>query len=276
MVENKDRIPRIIHYCWFGGNPLPDLALRCIESWKKYCPGFQIVEWNEKNFDLDYNIYVREAYDNKKWAFITDVVRLYVLTNYGGIYMDTDVEVIKPLDSLLKYQAVSGFESDTMVPTGLMACEKGNLFFSELLSEYDNLHFILEDGSMDTTTNVIRITNACLKYGLDIKKSHTIQTVRGFTLLPKEYLCPRSGETGDIEITENTLTIHWFAGSWLSERDRKILRNKRQIQYKIPGDFGAAIATIYEYTYVTFDAFRKEGLKGVYKGVNREIIRRSK
>ena len=93
-------IPKKIHYCWFGGNPLPSLAVKCIESWKKYLPDYEIKEWNESNFDLNYNDYVREAYEAKKWAFITDVVRLYAMVTEGGIYMDTDVEVLKPLDSL--------------------------------------------------------------------------------------------------------------------------------------------------------------------------------
>ena len=104
-------IPKVIHYCWFGRNPLPPLAKKCIESWKKYCPDYEIKEWNEDNFPMDYNDYVKEAYEAKKWAFITDVVRLFALVTEGGIYMDTDVEVIKPLDGLLQYEAVSGFEN---------------------------------------------------------------------------------------------------------------------------------------------------------------------
>ena len=110
-------IPKKIHYCWFGRNPLPPLALKCIASWKEYCPDYEIKEWNEDNFDLSINAYVREAYEARKWAFITDYVRLYALVNEGGIYMDTDVEVLKPLDDLLCYDAVSGFESETQIQT---------------------------------------------------------------------------------------------------------------------------------------------------------------
>ena len=111
-------IPKIIHYCWFGKNPLPDDARDCIESWKKNCPDYEIKEWNEENFDINTCAYVKEAYDKKKWAFITDFVRLKVLYDYGGIYMDTDVEVCKSLDPLLKWDAFSGFESDNNIPTG--------------------------------------------------------------------------------------------------------------------------------------------------------------
>ena len=155
-------IPKVIHYCWFGGNPLPELAQKCIASWKKYCPDYEIKEWNESNFDLNCCDYVREAYEAKKWAFVSDVARLYAMVHEGGIYMDTDVEVIAPLDSLLQYHAVSGFETEHSIPTGLMACEKGNPMFTEFLNEYKTAHFLLPDSSLDQTTNVVRITNISL------------------------------------------------------------------------------------------------------------------
>lgn len=211
-------IPKKIHYCWFGRNPLPPLAVKCIESWKKYLPDYEIKEWNEDNFDLDSNAYVKEAYEARKWAFITDYVRLYALVNEGGIYMDTDVEVLKPLDDLLCYDAVSGFESQTQIQTGLMACRDHQPLFEELLREYDNIHFRRPDGSLDMTTNVVRITNTCLKYGFVPK--NTLQTVHGFTLLPKDYLCPKDYETGNLEITANTLTIHHFDGSWVTPEQK--------------------------------------------------------
>ena len=117
-------IPKIIHYCWFGGKPLSPMARRCIDSWKKYCPDYQIKRWDETNFDLNSCTYIREAYEAKKWAFITDYVRLCVMYNYGGIYMDTDVEVLKNLDCFLSEKAFSGFESVDRIPTGIMASEK--------------------------------------------------------------------------------------------------------------------------------------------------------
>lgn len=207
-------IPKVIHYCWFGRGQMPKLALKCIESWKKYCPDYEIKEWNEDNFDLDLYPYVREAYDARKFAFVTDVVRLYALYHEGGIYMDTDVEVIKPLDSLLAYDAVSGFESPTQIPTGLMASRNGHPFFKELLDEYNGIHFVRPDGTLDITTNVIRISNTCREYGLRL--DNTLQTVRGFTLLPKDYLCPIEHEGHKLHLTENTLCIHHFAGSWVT------------------------------------------------------------
>ena len=209
-------IPKIIHYCWFGNNPLSPLAQKCIQSWKLFCPDYKIIEWNEKNFDLNYNAYVKEAYTAKKWAFITDVVRLYALTKYGGIYMDTDVELLKSLDDILKYQAVSGFESENRMPTGMMASCSHHPLFLELLHEYDDLHFIKEDGSYDMTTNVTRITNTCLKYGL--KLNNTLQEVHGLTLFPNDYFCPKDSQTLKLTLTSNTYAIHHFDGSWLDSR----------------------------------------------------------
>ena len=215
-------IPKIIHYCWFGGKQLPELARRCIDSWKKYCPEYDIKEWNEQTFDINCNTYVKEAYESKKFAFVTDYVRLYAIYTEGGIYMDTDVEVLKPLDDLLCYEAVSGFESDTRIPTGLMAGEKGHVFIKELLDDYNDIHFILPDKSLDLTTNVHRITNHCLKYGLQLNNSK--QTINGFTFLPKDYLCTKSYQDGKIYLTENSYTIHHFAGSWVPKK-RKIIKN---------------------------------------------------
>lgn len=219
-------IPKIIHYCWFGRGKKSEIINKCIDSWSKYCSDYKVIEWNEDKFDINSCNYTKEAYEAKKWAFISDVVRLYALANFGGIYMDTDVEVIKPLDALLKYHAVSGFETEMYVPTGLMAAEKDNIFIKELLSQYQSIHFKLPDGKLDTTTNVIRITNTCLKYGL--KQNNKIQTINSLTLLPKDYLCPKDYTTGKINITNNTLTIHHFNGSWLSDEAmmaRELLRN---------------------------------------------------
>ena len=219
---------------------------KCIDSWKKYCPDYEIKRWDETDFDLEYNDYVREAYDAKKWAFVTDVVRLYALVNYGGVYMDTDVEILKPIDKLLQYDAVSGFESEKRIPTGLMASKKGQKLFIELLHDYDNLHFKRFDGTYDTTTNVTKITNICLRYGLVL--NNQMQTINGFTLLPKDYLCPKDPETNEMTITENTMTIHHFDGSWVSDEQKLsvILRGKYKkiMPQKIAGYVAVFVATM--------------------------------
>ena len=151
-------IPKTIHYCWFGRGQMPPLAVKCIESWKKFLPDYSLKEWNEDNFDVSANKYVRQAYENRKFAFVTDYVRLYALYTEGGVYMDTDVEVLGSYDNFLHHTAFSGFETDGNVPTGMMAAEKGSLWAKELLDGYKDRVFIKEDGSFDTTTNTFVIT----------------------------------------------------------------------------------------------------------------------
>jgi len=209
-------IPKTIHYCWFGGNELPPLAKKCIKSWKKYCKDYKIIRWDETNFDISSApLYVRQAYEAKKWAFVTDYVRLWAMTKYGGIYMDTDVEVVKPLDQFLKHQAFSGFEDEINIPTGIMACEKNFVLFQKLLHFYDDAVFIKEDGSIDTTNNVEIITDICIEKGL--KRNNTFQEIEGFALYPNDFFCPKSYVDGIIRKTENTHTIHHFNASWLSK-----------------------------------------------------------
>lgn len=213
-------IPKTIHYCWFGRNPKPKLAEKCIKSWKKKCPDYQIIEWNEDNFDISNSpLYVRQAYDAKKWAFVSDYVRLWAMTEYGGIYMDTDVQVLRPLDPFLAHQAFSGFEDDTHISTCIMACEKGFPLFQEFLSYYDDAEFIRSDGSLNYQTNVVTLTNECVRRGL--QQNNTFQIIDGFALYPKDYFCPISYETERLKKTRNTATIHWFAASWHSEEERK-------------------------------------------------------
>ena len=208
-------IPKKIHYCWFGKNPLPELAKNCINSWKKNLPDYEIIEWNEDNFDINSCTYIKEAYQVKKYAFVSDYVRLYVLVNYGGIYMDTDVEVIKSIDQFLEYKAFSGFETKNFIPTGIMACEKNFELFNEFLDDYKNCHFIKPDGTFETISNVVKMTNTCKKYGLILNDKY--QIIRDFALFPSEYFCPKRKKEKWKEhlITENTYTIHHFAGSWL-------------------------------------------------------------
>lgn len=211
-------IPKIIHYCWFGRGELPALAKKCINSWKKYCPDYEIIEWNEDNFDINVCPYVKEAYENKKFAFVTDYVRLYAMYNFGGIYMDTDVEVVKPLDEFLSNQGFSGFESEQNMPTGIMAGEKGFLLYKDLLDYYNDRHFVLENGELDTTTNTVTITKMLTEKGFIANGK--FQLIDGFALYPKDYFCPMDDSTGIMYDSENTATIHWFNKSWVPQSKR--------------------------------------------------------
>lgn len=220
-------IPRIIHYCWFGGKPKPPLAEKCIASWKKFCPDYEIREWNEDNFDLSTApAYVHQAYEAGRWAFVTDYVRLVALVKMGGVYMDTDVEVVKPLDAYLQHEAFAGFESVDRVQTGLLACRPDFPLFREFLSHYDTAQFLLPDGTQDTTTNVEVLTRLCVARGLQLNNCY--QVVDGLAVYPREYFCPVDFETEKLKRTRKTVTIHWFCASWQTEEEREFLRRERQ------------------------------------------------
>lgn len=210
-------IPKKIHYIWVGGKPLNQLAEKCIASWKKYCPDYEIIRWDETNFDINQNQYCKEAYENKKWAFVSDYIRMKVLYEEGGVYMDTDVEVIKPLDEFLTLPAFSGFENDTMIPTGIIAAEKGSKWIKNLLSDYDNRHFVKEDGTLDITTNVTLITNKTKEMYPELELNNTYQQFESVTFYPKDYFCPKSQSDGKIRLTKNSYTIHHFSGSWVKK-----------------------------------------------------------
>lgn len=225
-------IPKTIHYIWFGGNPLGEKEKKCLASWKKYLPDYKIIRWDETNFNITSNRYCLEAYRAKKWAFVSDYVRLWVLVNYGGIYMDTDVELLKSLDGFLGNKAFSGFETPESISTGIMASEKGFKLFKNLFDDYSERSFILPNGDMDLTTNVELITRLCVQKGL--KLNNMPQTVEGLSLYPKEVFCPKSYQTGEIEITENTVSIHHFTGTWKSDSEKIMLAIQQNVLKRVP------------------------------------------
>lgn len=208
-------IPKIIHYCWFGGNSKPKLARKCLKSWKRHCRGYKIIEWNEQNYDLSKAPrYVRQAYAEKKWAFVTDYVRLQVIYEQGGIYLDTDVELRKKPDSLLNHQAFFGFESPIYVNTGVgFGAVPGCPILKEMMEDYQDIPFCLEDGSFDQTPCPARNTEVFLRHGL--RQDGTMQTLDGdILILPQEYLSPIGWYPDHIELTKNNIAIHWFSASW--------------------------------------------------------------
>lgn len=205
-------IPKIIHYCWFGNKPIPSLAFSCINSWKTQLPDYQLRLWNEDSFDINSVPYVREAYNAGKYAFVTDYVRLFAIFHYGGIYMDTDVEVLKKLDDLLHLPGFSGFESDKYVPTGIIACEPYNEWAKEQLGWYEGKHFTKPDGFSDLTSNVQIISTNMGSNGFLLNNSYQVYK-NCMHIFPKDYFCPKS-RSGIITVTHNTYCIHHFAASW--------------------------------------------------------------
>ena len=212
-------IPKTIHYCWFGRGQKSPSVMKCIDSWKQCCPDYEIKEWNEDNLDINCCQFVKEAYATKKWAFVSDYVRLYVLKEHGGIYMDTDVEVIKPLDVFLSHSAFACFEDDVNIASALIGAETENPWISYLLTYYDNRRFIRLHGKCDMTANVEIITRMTAeKY--DFKPDNTYQELEDVVLYPKEYFCPKEFATKEIKATENTYAIHHFYGSWLPKNKK--------------------------------------------------------
>lgn len=216
-ISLKTMIPKIIHYCWFGRGQMPELVLKCIDSWHKFMPNYKYKLWNEDNFDVNSVRYVREAYLAKKYAFVSDYVRLYALYNEGGIYMDTDVEVLKPFDNLIVLPGFIGFEGTKYSPvgTGTIACMQHGEWVSEQLLVYDNIGFLKPDGSYDLLTNPFRITREMVKNGF--VQNGKEQVYKDMHVFPVDYFCPRQ-TTGEFLITENTYCDHHFMGSWTDNR----------------------------------------------------------
>lgn len=220
------KIPKKIHYCWFGSKEKDLSTMKCIESWKSYCPDYEIIEWNENNYDFTKNEYVKEAYTKKKWAFVSDYVRLDVIYKYGGVYLDCDVEVIKNFDTLLSFSAFFGFESETLVNTGQgFGSISGNPIVKSLLDDYENIQFIDENGVMDLTPCPVRNTETLKKRGLITNGQ--LQCLGNTVFLPKEFSSPKDNQTGDIILTSHTYMIHHFNGSWVEKNVKRKQRINR-------------------------------------------------
>lgn len=219
-------IPKTIHYCWFGRNPKPKLAKKCIKSWKKYCPDYTIIEWNEDNYDISAApLYVRQAYDAKKWAFVTDYVRLDVIYRSGGIYLDTDVEVLRSLDPFLSNKVYFGLENAQYVATGLgFGAEKGSPILAEMMADYQDIPFILPDGSFDQVTCPVRNTNVLMHHGF---QSSGLEQLLDDTIhiYPKPFFNPWNVKEARFEFEKDTASIHWYSGSWCPDESKNHIQN---------------------------------------------------
>lgn len=219
-------IPKVIHYCWFGGNPFLKEMKRCMGSWKKVCPDYEIIEWNESNFDIAVMPqYVQQAYAQKKWAFVSDYARLWIIYNYGGIYLDTDVKLIKPLDSFLEYKGYFGFEKNDYkrINTGLgFGAEKGLPILRDLMDDYDNRLFLDENGYFNGETNTLINWKVFQKHG--VIGNDTFQIIDdNVAIFPGEYFDPLDDIVmKKLHITDNTHSIHYYTLSWEDSREELI------------------------------------------------------
>ena len=214
-------IPKTIHYCWFGRNPLPASAVKCINSWRKFFPDYEIKEWNEDNFDVNIIPYTAEAYQARKYAFVSDYARFWILYHYGGIYFDTDVEVIKPMDDIIErgpfmgieVMGIERFNSYPLVNPGMgVGAESNMAFFKRMLEAYADLHFGYEKGRVTDKGVVWRTTDLLIHSGLQPGENH--QVIDHINIYPIDFFNPYDDLTGKLRVTENTRSIHWYAATW--------------------------------------------------------------
>ena len=219
-------IPKIIHYIWLGGKPLPKIAEKCIESWKKFCPDYEIKRWDESNLDLDKYQFVKDAIKNKKYAFASDVLRTEILYNYGGIYFDIDVELLKPIDEVLQdVDCVMGFETSNLVAPGLvMASIKNNQDLANILEVYKNLKFDVNNLVNFTVCEIY--TKYYEQKGL-VRENKT-QQIENTKFYSSEYFSPIDVITNKKKITKNTYSIHWYNASWYTPK-QKMLNKVRKV-----------------------------------------------
>ena len=237
-----NKIPKIIHYCWFGKKDKPDIVNHCINSWKKVLDDYEIIEWNEDNFDVESNTYVKQAYESGKFAFVSDFVRIKALYDYGGIYLDTDVEVFKKFDDLLDNETFWGFEEANYIATSTIGSQKNNKIIGEFLNLYNNKRFIDNNEKFKFTTNVKMVTDLLVKKNLKLDNSY--QNLDYATIYPREFFSPYDYANCRDFTTSNTYCKHYFYKSWLPF-NQKIKSKIKFILSKIIG--GDNIAKLREY-----------------------------
>lgn len=228
-------IPKIIHFCWMSDDRYPSMINKCIDSWKTVMPDYQIIKWDTSNFDISLFPYAEQAMSVNKYAFVSDIVRLYSLYQIGGIYLDSDIQVYKRFDSLLKNKAFTGFEDENNIGVWLLASEPHNPIFKEMLDCYKGKNFILPDGTMDMTPNPQILAPIFVRHGL--KLNNTYQKLDNITVYPTEYFCPLDYTTGSMNRTDNTYCIHLFNGAWMpsdAKHQEELCRNYYAKMHFIP------------------------------------------
>ena len=262
-MNEKNRIPRVIHFCWVGGAPKPDSVLSCIESWKRCCPDYEIREWNETNYDFTKNEYMKQAYEAKKWGFVPDYARLDIIYQYGGIYLDTDVEAIRSFDELLNNEAFLGFEN-TGEGKYLIACGlgfgavAGSEVIRMLRDSYEGRSFLDEDGSINQTAAPVYSTQDLQPLGLILENRD--QQLPGVMIYASDVLCPKEFTSGQLHCTERTVSIHHYDSSWWSDEKKHARKIALTLGKILPGKLsrriGKAIALV-----------RYRGLSGLLEAI---------
>jgi mannosyltransferase OCH1-like enzyme len=224
-IADFSLIPKKIHCCWFGGKEIPDENKKWMESWYKYCPDYEIIQWDESNYDIEKSTYMKQAYGQKAWAFVSDYARLDIVYNHGGIYLDTDVELIKPLDPFLYQKAFCGFESKDYVNFGQgYGSVKKNRIIGDIIDLYDSLRFINENGTINNTACPIYQTEVLKQYGLQTNGEY--QLVDDMVVYPEKVFCAMSPHSYRImEDFSSTYSVHHFAASWLEGKDLKVKKD---------------------------------------------------
>lgn len=266
-------ITKIIHYCWFGGNPLPESAKKCIESWRKYCPDYEIKEWNESNFDINLCKYTREAYENKKWAFVSDYARFWILYNFGGLYFDTDVELIGSIDDIIDRGPFMGIECQTdfmnlesinniSVAAGLGLYAEPKLYlYKSIIDYYNQEHFVSDSGMMNLTSVVDRVSSLIEQFKIEERTTDYLK-VAGVYIYNSDFFCPLNYFTGELVITKNTRSIHHYTESWVDAPLKHLNDAKRKLlEY---GFWGRIISPFIVFPLKIRLVIYNIGIKGIF------------
>ena len=261
-------IPKKIHYCWFGGNPLPLLAQKCIESWKKYLPDYEIIEWNESNYNVHKIPYISQAYEAKKYAFVSDYARVDILNEHGCVYFDTDVEVLKDLSHILNKGQFLGIEAPGAINNGLgMAAEKADAILLEILESYSKENFVNSDGTYNLKTVVTRVSDIFRNYGFTDDADH-VQEIANYNIYPAEYFSPKNVVTGIIRITENTYAIHHYDASWLEDWQKQVQIKKHKIFNKLGENIvSKGLVSIYYAYMALYKLGMKDGIDYIFSKI---------
>lgn len=265
-------IPKKIHYCWFGRKDIPDKLNKCIKSWKKHCPDYEIIRWDENNFDININNFVREAYNRQKWAFVTDYARLWIIYHYGGFYLDTDVELIKPLDNLRNNEVYFGCEGFNYVNTGVgFGAVAKNQIIKENMEVYDKINLFDIQGNFSVNPCPFYTTKLLENKGILFPVKSIVKN-NDLTIYPNDYFNPYDWATKKLKITSNTYSIHHYSATWMTKHQKMGIIE--QHYYKIIKEkFGEKIANVWSYLYW---CKKENGGEGIWKSLVKRIIKSKK